>query len=202
MLNLFKKKEYKVKDSITHTLYINSEEELKKILTNQYFKMMVVSHDGYNLDITKEDKGFRHMKATFQHTPIIPDDKGEMKSLADTIKTFDTYPITRCSVTIRAPESEKHTMLKSEKRYETVKATGGRSLCKLQKFKDDERAYCRLNTQLYSKRVGLSMDTRLTQLNLNTIIFGGSGAGKSRFFVEPNLLQGKRHSIQLILIAF
>ncbi|MBQ9632311.1 MAG: type IV secretory system conjugative DNA transfer family protein [Lachnospiraceae bacterium] len=33
------------------------------------------------------------------------------------------------------------------------------------------------------------MDTRLTQLNLNTIVFGGSGAGKSRFFVEPNLLQ-------------
>ena len=77
----------------------------------------------------------------------------------------------------------------SEKRYQTVNASGGRKICKRRKFTKKEIAYCRLNSQIYSKRVALSLDTWLTQLNLNTIVFGGSGAGKSRFFAEPNLLQ-------------
>lgn len=77
----------------------------------------------------------------------------------------------------------------AEKRYRTYKASRGRKLCKKKKFKADEIACAMLNTQIYSKRVALSMDTRLTQLNLNTIVLGGSGAGKSRYYVKPNLLQ-------------
>ena len=71
----------------------------------------------------------------------------------------------------------------------TVKASGGRQLCKRSRFTKQEIAWCLLHTQLYSKNVALSLDTRLTQLNLNVVVFGGSGAGKSRFFVEDNLLQ-------------
>lgn len=75
------------------------------------------------------------------------------------------------------------------KKYATVMASGGRKLCKKSRFSKEEIAYCKLQTQIYSKNVALSQDTSLTQLNLNAIIFGGSGAGKSRFFVMPNLLQ-------------
>lgn len=75
------------------------------------------------------------------------------------------------------------------KKYDTMPAPGGRKLCKKTKFTKEEIAYCRLQTQIYSKNVALSQDTKLTQLNLNAVIFGGSGAGKSRFFVMPNLLQ-------------
>ena len=70
-----------------------------------------------------------------------------------------------------------------------VSASGGRKLSKRTRFSKKEIAWCLLSSQLYSKNVALSLDTRLTQLNLNTVVFGGSGAGKSRFFVEPNLLQ-------------
>lgn len=35
----------------------------------------------------------------------------------------------------------------------------------------------------------LSLDTRKTRKNLNVIVFGGSGAGKTRFFVKPNVMQ-------------
>lgn len=35
----------------------------------------------------------------------------------------------------------------------------------------------------------LSMDSRKTRRNLNTLVIGGSGSGKSRFMVKPNLLQ-------------
>ena len=71
----------------------------------------------------------------------------------------------------------------------SVRVSGGRKLCKRKRFTQKETAWCLMSAQLYSRSVALSLDTRLTQLNLNTVVFGGSGAGKSRFFVEPNLLQ-------------
>lgn len=45
------------------------------------------------------------------------------------------------------------------------------------------------NTSLLSQNVALSMNTRKTLRNNNMLIIGGSGAGKSRFFVKPNILQ-------------
>ena len=35
----------------------------------------------------------------------------------------------------------------------------------------------------------LNMDTRQTRLNNNVLVVGGSGSGKTRFFVKPNLMQ-------------
>ena len=37
--------------------------------------------------------------------------------------------------------------------------------------------------------VFMGLDGRKTQRNLNTLVIGGSGAGKSRFYVKPNILQ-------------
>lgn len=42
---------------------------------------------------------------------------------------------------------------------------------------------------VFSNDIMMSMDTRKTRRNNNVIVFGGSGTGKSRFFVKPNLLQ-------------
>lgn len=42
---------------------------------------------------------------------------------------------------------------------------------------------------IMNEDVFLSMDTRKTLRNNNVIIFGGSGTGKSRFVVKPNILQ-------------
>jgi len=42
---------------------------------------------------------------------------------------------------------------------------------------------------IFSKDVYLSMDTRKTRRNNNVLCIGGSGTGKSRFLVKPNLLQ-------------
>lgn len=35
----------------------------------------------------------------------------------------------------------------------------------------------------------MSLDTRKTRKNLNVMVIGGSGSGKTRFFVKPNLMQ-------------
>lgn len=42
---------------------------------------------------------------------------------------------------------------------------------------------------IFSKEIAMSMDTRKTRRNNNVMVIGGSGTGKSRFLVKPNLLQ-------------
>lgn len=45
------------------------------------------------------------------------------------------------------------------------------------------------NNMILSQDVFLNMNTRQTLLNNNVLVIGGSGSGKSRFYVKPNLLQ-------------
>lgn len=45
------------------------------------------------------------------------------------------------------------------------------------------------NNRILSQNVRMSMDTRKTRLNLNYLVIGGSGAGKTLFLVKPNLMQ-------------
>src|SRR5690606_24160921 len=35
----------------------------------------------------------------------------------------------------------------------------------------------------------MSLNTRQTRKNLNVLVIGGSGAGKTRFYVKPNIMQ-------------
>ncbi len=42
---------------------------------------------------------------------------------------------------------------------------------------------------ILSRDMKLAIDNAKTRRNLNTLVIGGSGAGKSRFFVSPNILQ-------------
>lgn len=42
---------------------------------------------------------------------------------------------------------------------------------------------------ILSRNVSMSMDTRKTMRNLNNLVVGGAGTGKSRFVVKPNILQ-------------
>ncbi len=45
------------------------------------------------------------------------------------------------------------------------------------------------SNMLLSKNIALSMNTRKTYLNDNICVIGGSGSGKTRNHVKPNLLQ-------------
>lgn len=42
---------------------------------------------------------------------------------------------------------------------------------------------------MFDNTYGLSMNGRKTRKNLHMLVIGGSGAGKTRFFVKPNILQ-------------
>jgi type IV secretion system protein VirD4 len=42
---------------------------------------------------------------------------------------------------------------------------------------------------LLTQNVGIGLDTHKHRRNLNVLVVGGSGAGKSRFYVKPNIMQ-------------
>ncbi len=46
------------------------------------------------------------------------------------------------------------------------------------------------NNKILTNNVFIGLDGRIHRRNLNTIIIGGSGAGKTRFYGIPNILQG------------
>lgn len=43
--------------------------------------------------------------------------------------------------------------------------------------------------KLFTKNVRMGLDVRRYQRNLNTLVIGGSGAGKTRFYGKPNIMQ-------------
>jgi type IV secretion system protein VirD4 len=43
--------------------------------------------------------------------------------------------------------------------------------------------------KVLTQNVSLGLDTRSHRRNLNTIVIGGSGAGKTRFYAKPNIMQ-------------
>ena len=60
----------------------------------------------------------------------------------------------------------------------------------------DARAVCRKyrdkrpeENKLLTQNVRIGLDGRKHRRNLNTVVIGGSGAGKTRFYAKPNLMQ-------------
>lgn len=148
-----------------------------------------ISRGRDNIDIKRKGKKIYTLKTDYWHNPVKAGDKGNGYETIDEAISVLSYPIPKATVETAVPDKYRKKLKKAEKRYAVKEAPGGRLLCKRNRFTDEEKAYCRMYSQIYSKNVALSLDTRLTQLNLNTIVFGGSGAGKSRYFAEPNLLQ-------------
>lgn len=48
---------------------------------------------------------------------------------------------------------------------------------------------CRRLSMVYTDKIYLSLNGGWSQRNTNTIVFGASGTGKSRYFLKPNILQ-------------
>lgn len=46
-----------------------------------------------------------------------------------------------------------------------------------------------LSNKILTKKVHIGYDSRKHRRNLNTVVIGGSGAGKTRFYAKPNIMQ-------------
>lgn len=51
------------------------------------------------------------------------------------------------------------------------------------------------NNMILSQDVFMNMDSRKTLFNNNVLVIGGSGSGKSRFYVKPNILQANTNYV-------
>lgn len=51
--------------------------------------------------------------------------------------------------------------------------------------------------KILTQNVSIGFDSRKHRRNLNTLIIGGSGAGKTRFFAKPNVMQANTSLIVL-----
>ena len=45
------------------------------------------------------------------------------------------------------------------------------------------------NNKILTQKVSIGLDGKIHRRNLNTLIIGGSGAGKTRFYAKPNIMQ-------------
>ena len=52
-------------------------------------------------------------------------------------------------------------------------------------------------TKIMTRNVSIDYNTRAHRRNMNTLVCGGSGAGKTRFYAKPNLLQGNTSYVVL-----
>ena len=53
------------------------------------------------------------------------------------------------------------------------------------------------NNKILTKRVAIGLNGKIHRRNLNTVVIGGSGAGKTRFYCIPNILQANTSYVVL-----
>lgn len=74
------------------------------------------------------------------------------------------------------------------KEYGTAKFANVKQVNGLLADKDNFR------NRILSQNVRMSLNTRLTKLNNNVLVIGGSGAGKTFYVVKPNIMQLLKHN--------
>lgn len=70
-----------------------------------------------------------------------------------------------------------------QQEYGSARWANPNFVCK--KYANKEYSY----NKIFSQNVRMGLDGKKHRRNLNTIVIGGSGAGKTRFYAKPNILQ-------------
>ena len=70
-----------------------------------------------------------------------------------------------------------------QQEYGSARWANPNSVCK--KYANKEYS----SNKIFSQNVRMGLDGKKLRRNLNTIVIGGSGAGKTRFYAKPNILQ-------------
>lgn len=86
-------------------------------------------------------------------------------------------------------EANEQADIKTDEKPEPEKSTERKDKRSVKVRKRKERDFIRDNNIILTNDVKMSLNTRQTRKNLNVMVIGGSGSGKSRFFVKPNLMQ-------------
>ena len=55
-----------------------------------------------------------------------------------------------------------------------------------------------IGNKIFTQNVSMSYKTRRHRRNMNTLVVGGSGAGKTRFYAKPNILNSTTNSLVVL----
>lgn len=88
-------------------------------------------------------------------------------------------------------DEEKRKLMSTEEAKFIPFFENGRYVKEIDKKTGEEvlSGYYQDNNIIFAEDVKLNLDTHKHRLNLNTVVIGGSGAGKTRFFALPNIMQ-------------
>lgn len=90
-----------------------------------------------------------------------------------------------------ATDAEKRTLMSTEEAKFVPFFENGKYVKEIDEKTGQEvlSGYYQDNNIIFAEDVKLNLDTHIHRLNLNTAVIGGSGAGKTRFFALPNIMQ-------------
>lgn len=95
-----------------------------------------------------------------------------------TITIFMTAYLLGIGIYLSSPKNYRR-----QQEYGSAKWAYPNSVCK--KYADMDY----FENKIFSQNVRMGLDGKKHRRNLNTIVIGGSGAGKTRFYAKPNILQ-------------
>lgn len=95
-----------------------------------------------------------------------------------TITIFMTAYLLGIGIYLSSPKNYRR-----QQEYGSAKWAYPNSVCK--KYADKDY----FENKIFSQNVRMGLDGKKHRRNLNTIVIGGSGAGKTRFYAKPNILQ-------------
>lgn len=84
-----------------------------------------------------------------------------------------------------------------QKHYRRNEEFGSAKWGKVRDIKNKYKQDPIINNKILTKHITIGHDTRKHRRNLNTLIIGGSGSGKTRFYAKPNIMQANTSFVVL-----
>ena len=87
--------------------------------------------------------------------------------------------------------------ISTKKNYRRREEHGSAKWGDVKKINKKYEQYPFLNNKILTQNISIGYDARKHRRNMNTLIIGGSGAGKTRFYAKPNVMQANTSLIVL-----
>ena len=124
------------------------------------------------------DQGLIYALPHFSEALNHPFDLHWSSNTFKTITIFMTAYLLGIGIYLSSPKNYRR-----QQEYGSARWANPNSVCKKYANKDYS------SNKIFSQNVRMGLDGKKHRRNLNTIVIGGSGAGKTRFYAKPNILQ-------------
>ena len=146
-----------------------------------------VEHGSARWSTEKEEKALADKPEKIIKSETFTDENGKKHTAKFRVDGETCFIVTMGKVTkkysLAAPDNED----RISKDFSIPHKTARKLVSKVKKCV--RKRYQTDNNILLTQQVRMSLNTRQHRENLNVLVIGGSGSGKSRFYVKPNIMQ-------------